>query len=573
MSSSLRPVPKVAGTEAYNGPRTLGPIDLHLDGNEGAEPTDWLFKESREHGPELRGCYPSATALEALLATRHGVSPEQVIVTAGGDDALDRICQAFLEPGGEIILGEPGFEMIKRYAKLAGGSLISEPWAPGTRFPRDKMAAAINEKTSLFTIISPKNPTGATASAEDLHYLTALAPKALLLIDLAYIEFANEDLTQTVLSLPNAVAVRTVSKAWGLTGLRVGYALGSAELIGWLRSAGAPHSVSAPSLAMAEARLEKEDDEQSLFVARIKSERRELEEELRGLGAEPFRSQGNFVLARFHNAPWIRDALAGLGIAVRIFPERPALKNMLRITCPGNRTDFNRLIRAFHSILSPTALLLDMDGVLADVSESYRRVIIETAKSYAVDLDPSEIKAAKAIGNANDDWVLTHRLLKNHGIEESLEDVTARFEDLYQGTEEKPGLRLTETLTCERNLLTKLARTVVMAIVTGRPRFDAERFLTEKQIFDPFAHLVCMEDAPSKPDPAPVRLALEKLGVNSAWMVGDTPDDIRAARAAGVVPLGIIAPGDDPEEATDILLRAGAARVFETLDELRELLP
>lgn len=82
-----------------------------------------------------------------------------------------------------------------------------------------------------------------------------------------------------------------------------------------------------------------------------------------------------------------------------------------------------------------------------------------------------------------------------------------------------------------------------------------------------------MEDGPSKPDPTVVRLALERLGVRRAWMVGDTVDDVRAARATGVVPIGVIAPQDDPTSTTDSLLRAGASRVLGSLDELLEILP
>ena len=81
-----------------------------------------------------------------------------------------------------------------------------------------------------------------------------------------------------------------------------------------------------------------------------------------------------------------------------------------------------------------------------------------------------------------------------------------------------------------------------------------------------------MEDAPSKPDPAPVRLALERLGARHAWMVGDTPDDLRAARAAGVLPVGVPAPGDDRESARAVLLSAGAAFVLDTPEDLEEVL-
>jgi phosphoglycolate phosphatase-like HAD superfamily hydrolase len=82
-----------------------------------------------------------------------------------------------------------------------------------------------------------------------------------------------------------------------------------------------------------------------------------------------------------------------------------------------------------------------------------------------------------------------------------------------------------------------------------------------------------MEDAARKPDPAPVRLALTRLGVRRAWMVGNTPDDIRAAAGASVVPFGIVAPGDDLTATAAALTGAGAARVLDQLADLEELLP
>jgi phosphoglycolate phosphatase-like HAD superfamily hydrolase len=110
-------------------------------------------------------------------------------------------------------------------------------------------------------------------------------------------------------------------------------------------------------------------------------------------------------------------------------------------------------------------------------------------------------------------------------------------------------------------------------VVTGRPRRDAERFLSDHGLADCFATVVTMDDAPIKPDPAPVRLALERLGSRHAWMVGDTPDDLRAARGAGVLPLGVLAPQDEPERARSALAAAGAARILDRLDDLLEMLP
>jgi histidinol-phosphate aminotransferase len=550
---SIEPNTALKGVQAYKTPGTGVSADLRLDGNEGA-------------GPEEERRYPDAQPLEERLAGTLDVDPRRVLVTAGGDEAIDRICRSYLNPDVELIQPTPTFEMIARYAKLAGAKVVSVPWTQ-EEYPTGEVIARINPDTRVICVVSPNNPTGAVASPEDLKKLSAAAPQALLLVDLAYTEFADFDLTQTALSLPNAVVVRSFSKAWGMAGLRVGYAAGPAEIIDCLRAAGGPYTVSRPSLARVLQRLPKSV---APFADTIRKERKDLCDLLSSLGAEPLPSQANFILCRFKDAEWVYKALAALGILVRIFPGQKELQGCLRITCPGEPETFARLCSALCTVLRPQGLLFDMDGVLADVSQSYRRAIIETAASYGVEICAEEIRAAKTEEGSNNDWALTKKLLERHGVSANLAEVTERFENLYQGTAQRPGLRRTEKLLASPGLLESLSRRVPLGVVTGRPRADAERFLKENGVADRLSSLVCLEDAPLKPDPRPVRLALEKLGIERAWMVGDTPDDLTAARRAGVLPLGVVAPGGGDQS---VLTDAGAAKVLSKLDELQELMP
>ncbi len=96
-------------------------------------------------------------------------------------------------------------------------------------------------------------------------------------------------------------------------------------------------------------------------------------------------------------------------------------------------------------------------------------------------------------------------------------------------------------------------------------------FLERFGLLDALSALVTRDDAALKPDPAPVLKALEIMGVTRAWMLGDTPDDLAAARGAGVVPIGVIAPGDDPGRARERLSRA--ARILDKTTDLEEMLP
>ena len=571
-SELLGPVFGIGDRGAYAVPRSSAPTDLRLDGNEGRAPELDLEAVLGEEAGELMNLYPSARELERELASRLGVAAEQVLVCAGADDATLRLCTALLGPGRGIVLPVPTFEMIERYAALRGCDIVPVPWPEGP-YPREEVLAACGPGTALVTVVTPNNPTGAVATAEDLAALSAAVPQAVLMVDLAYAEFAAEDLTAAALELPNAVVLRTLSKAHGLAGLRVGYAAGPVRVVDWLRQAGNPFPVSGVSLALARAALDAPVEARMDFVAQVERERGAIRETVERLGGKALPSQANFVLCRFDDALWVRDALAGLGISVRAFPGREHLEDALRITCPGNSGALERLLHALETVLAPQALLFDMDGVLADVSGSYRTAILETARAFGVALDAGEVSAAKRAGDANDDWALTHGLIARHGVQATLSEVTERFEHLYQGTETEPGLRDRETLLMERPLLERLGARHSLAVVTGRPRSDAERFLAAMEVQGLFDGLVAREDAPLKPDPAPLTLALERLGVERAWYVGDTVDDVAAARAAGLLPLGVVAPGEEAETVRTALVAAGAARVMNGPQELEEILP
>ncbi|GDX79110.1 hypothetical protein LBMAG42_09210 [Deltaproteobacteria bacterium] len=571
--------PAIAGMVAYHVPRHPAPLDLLLDGIGGLPAPPDLFERLRGADPDaLVRSYPDARSLQAALAARHGVPADRVLVTAGGDDALDRACRAYLAPGRSIVLPSPTFEMIGRYASWAGATIHDVPW-PGGEWPIEAVLAAVTPDTTLVAVVSPNNPTGQVIEGDALRRLSAALPGVLLLVDLAYVEFADEDLTALVAELPNAVAFRTLSKAWGLAGLRVGYALGPAEAISALKVAGNPYSVSGPSLFLAETRITGDADASAAYIEQVRADRDELAVNLRNLGLDAQRSQANFVFARSPRAAWVRDGMAGLGIAVRGWPGHPTLADAIRVNVPASPPERERVRAAFRSVLAPEAILFDADGVLVDVSGSYREAIRATALGFGVLVTSEEIAAAKALGHANNDWVLSQARLLAHGVEASLEAVTEAFERLYQGNGATPGLKLAERARVDRALIERLRGKYRIAMVTGRPRRDAEELLEREGWRDLFDVTIVMGDAASKPDPAPVQLALKRLGVQHAWMLGDTVDDVRAARAAGVVPIGIYAPpaeGDSAEalaNTTTLLLRAGAARVLPSPTSLESLLP
>jgi len=551
----------------YTPPGFTVPIDLDLSKNEGSTRAAELLASISE--PERAvSRYPDTTRLRTALARLHGLPEDSVLVTAGGDDALFRCFLARVRRGREVVSTYPTFEMIPRYTEQRGAQLIETPWWDGA-FPTQDLIASVNDQTDAVFIVSPNNPTGAVATEADLRKLGAETP--LLVLDAAYAEFATDDLTRAALELGNALVIRTMSKAYGLAGLRVGYLLGPPDLVTEVAAFGNPFPVAALSSALAVERLERPVSELDEFVKEVKRERVELTSVLRDLGTRPSATEANFVLTECDDATWLASASASLGVGLRRFPERQGLETMVRITVPGNQTDFERLTRTLEAVLAPEALIFDMDGVLADVSRSQTMVIVETARSFGVEVALADIERVKAAGNANDDWVLTQSLCLESGVETPLNEVRDRFEALYQGSEGSPGLKVHETPIVDPRIWSRWAESWLLAVVTGRPRSDAEEFLERFDLMRNVSALVTRDDAPLKPNPAPVRLALETLGVRRAWLLGDTPDDLVAARTAGVVPIGVVAPGDDPGRARQTL--RNAARILDNTNDLEALLP
>ena len=549
-----------AGT-VYAPPRFDTRIDLDLSKNEGLPPPAAILGSIRDPASVI-GRYPDIDLLAQRLADRHGLARDQVLVTTGGDDALFR---CFLSKAGtRVVSTRPSFEMIPRYAAQTGSDLTEIDWWEEP-FPTAEFVATLNGDTAF--VVSPNNPTGSVITESDLGEISGSA--SLLVLDAAYAEFADRDLTSAALELGNAVVIRTLSKAWGLAGLRVGYLLGPSELVAEIAAFGNPYPVSALSAALAVERLEAGAQVEE-FRDEVKREREELADVLTNLGARPLSSQGNFVLAQFADSDWLVGAAASLGIALRRFPDRPELEGFVRITLPGERDLFERLIRTLSTVLAPEALIFDIDGVLADVSNSQTAAIIETATSYGVSVNRADIEAAKAAGNASDDWEITRLLCARAGVEAPIAQVTERFEALYQGGESGAGLKAGESALVDPLTWERWADRWPIAVVTGRPRSDAEEFLERFGLLEKVSALVTRDEAPLKPDPASVRLVLRMLEVSRAWMLGDTPDDLEAARAAGVVPIGVVAPGDDPER-TRSSLRA-AALILESTVKLEGLL-
>jgi imidazoleglycerol-phosphate dehydratase len=205
------PRPRIDPLSAYRRPPVPDNV-LKLDANEGAHPSADLASAAMAGGVELLRRYPTIAELETAIAKRLGVSENEVIATAGAGDALDRACRAFISPGCEVVLPQPSFEMMDRYVRVAWGEPTTIPWMTGS-FPRAAFLDAAARRPAIIMLVSPNNPTGAALTAHDLGTLADAAPESLVVLDHAYVEYADEDLTATAIRRANVLVVR-MAAAW-----------------------------------------------------------------------------------------------------------------------------------------------------------------------------------------------------------------------------------------------------------------------------------------------------------------------------------------------------------------------
>lgn len=346
--------PWVAASAAY-APRKADPrIRWFLDANEGrTSPSVVAALEAALGGP--RGGvsrYPSFGELEAFIAERWDVVPARVVVTAGGDDAISRICATRLAPGARMLVHEPAFEMFGVYARSRGAGLLPLGWLDGDAFPLEATIGAIESDPSLglASVVSPSNPTGgAVSQTEALAVADACARGgAAFLFDAAYGEFATVDPSRALVADRSAYVVRSFSKAYGMAGLRLGYAIAPGEKeASALRACGMPYPSSALSVVAAFAALA-DTEALSSIVATVHAERATMATRLRQLGARVAEPNANFVLARVRDPAALAGRLASAGIAIRSYGGRPLLADAVRISCPCDPDGLSAVLSALE---------------------------------------------------------------------------------------------------------------------------------------------------------------------------------------------------------------------------------
>jgi histidinol-phosphate aminotransferase len=264
------------------------------------------------------------TALYAALSGKLGVPTDEIALATGSVALIYQLVQAFCEPGDEVVYAWRSFEAYPIGVTAAGARSVQVPVTPDGRHDLDAMAAAITDRTRIVLVCTPNNPTGPAVSQGELDAFLAKVPsEVLVVVDEAYLEFVRMsdavDGISTVRSHDNVVATRTFSKAYGLAGFRVGYAVAPAPIANALRAVSLPFGVSNVAQSAAIASLEAE---QQLLerVASLVAERDRVTQALAEAGVAVPEAQGNFVwFATGERTAEFAVAADDLGIVVRPF--------------------------------------------------------------------------------------------------------------------------------------------------------------------------------------------------------------------------------------------------------------
>jgi histidinol-phosphate aminotransferase len=275
--------------------------------------------------------YPDTSYRELVeqIVAYTGFGEPQLVVGCGADEVLDMIAKSFLEAGRRAVVTRPSYGMYPVLTETYGAEVIAVPDLPDRSRDLAGIVRAARE-ASLVWLCNPNNPTADLIQADDLARLAAEIDCPLV-VDEAYFEFSGVTAAALIAAHPQVVVVRTLSKAFSLAGLRVGYALASPEMAATINKVRPPNSVGALSVAIGAAAL-RDTATMRERVRLILAEKARFVDRLRPHVAEIYPSATNFLLIRVADAPRAVEALLRDGLVVRDVSRKTGLEGCLRPT-------------------------------------------------------------------------------------------------------------------------------------------------------------------------------------------------------------------------------------------------
>lgn len=293
---------------------------------------------------------PQQQRLKNLIATQKALSTGQIFLGNGSDEAIDLLIRACCEPRRDtVLLLPPTYGMYAVQAAIQGARIREVALTPDFEPDLPALRAACDETAKLLFLCSPNNPTGNRFRTADVRTVLSFFP-GIVVLDEAYVDFSETaSLLPLLAEFPNLVILQTLSKAWGLAGLRIGMAFANPLIIRILNKIKYPYNLDAASVAQAETALMRADRVGEKIV-QIRAERERLAARLSALPRvrHVFASEANFLLFRVNDADELYARLCADGVVLRNRSRDLHCENCLRITV-GTPQENDRLIQFLKS--------------------------------------------------------------------------------------------------------------------------------------------------------------------------------------------------------------------------------
>jgi len=374
--------PNILGLEAYSTARDdcgSNRPEIFLDANENP------YNNGINRYPD-----PHQKALKSRISEIKGIAAGSLFLGNGSDEAIDLVYRVFCEPGeSNTVSIAPSYGMYEVAAAMNDVEFRKVQLRPDFSMDTEAMLAATDSKTRLMFICSPNNPTGNSFPAEQIEELLERFG-GVVVLDEAYIDFSvMPSLASLVKRYPNLIVLQTLSKAWGMAGLRIGLAVADPAVISLMSKVKYPYNINVVAQKMALMKLDEAAKDKA--VAEIVGQRFRLEKELRKCPEVKgiYSSDANFLLVRFDNPDEVYGRLLAGGVIVRNRSKVPGCEGCLRITV-GTPVENDRLLRLLSSsVAEPVEVALRCQGI-EKLGERHVRIVRDTKETIItleLDLD------------------------------------------------------------------------------------------------------------------------------------------------------------------------------------------
>ena len=375
--------PNILGLEAYSTARDdcgSNQPEIFLDANENP------YNNGINRYPD-----PHQKALKAKIAEIKGLELDKLFLGNGSDEAIDLVYRVFCVPGvSNAVSIAPSYGMYEVASAMNEVEFRKVQLRPDFSMDTDAMLSAADSKTRLMFICSPNNPTGNSFPVEQIEDILERFG-GVVVLDEAYIDFSvRPSLVSLVKRYPNLIVLQTLSKAWGMAGLRIGLAIADPAVIALMSKVKYPYNINVLAQKMALMKLDVVAKDKA--VAEIVGQRFRLEKELakcpevKGI----YSSDANFLLVRFDNPDEVYDRLLAGGVIVRNRSKVSGCEGCLRITV-GTPSENDRLLRLLSSpVTEPVEAALSRRSGIEILGERHIRIVRDTKEtkiSLELDLD------------------------------------------------------------------------------------------------------------------------------------------------------------------------------------------